>query len=52
MPNGTMGLAKDAPNLMQRLTALPSAPDVAFLDGRKPNRFPGPIRTILEQEIS
>src|ERR1022692_3284007 len=37
--NGVMWLFKRAPNLMQPLSRLPSAPDVALLDRRKPKPF-------------
>src|SRR5258708_3668101 len=40
-----MWLVKGAPNLMQRLSGLPSAPDVALLDRRKPKTFPWPHTT-------
>src|SRR5580704_2088677 len=40
--NGAMGLVKGATNLMQRLSRLPSPPDVALLDRRKPKSFPWP----------
>ena len=35
-----MGLVKSAPNLMQRFSRLPAAPDVALLDRRKPKPYP------------
>src|SRR5713101_799326 len=40
-----MWLVKGAPNLMQRLSRLPSAPDVTLLDCRKPKPFPWPHTT-------
>jgi hypothetical protein len=40
-----MWLVKGAPNLMQRLSGFPSAPDVALLDRRKPKPFPWPHTT-------
>src|SRR5277367_6425031 len=43
--NGSMWLVKGAPNLMQRLSRLPSAPDVALLDRRKPKPYSWPHTT-------
>src|ERR1700722_7399570 len=43
--NGSMRLVKGAPNLMQRLSRLPAAPDVALLDRRKPKPFSWPHTT-------
>jgi hypothetical protein len=43
--NGAMWLVKGAPNLMQRLSRLPSTPDVTLLDCRKPKPFPWPHTT-------
>src|SRR5713101_6363688 len=40
-----MWLVKGAPNLMQRLSRLPSTPDVTLLDCRKPKPFPWPHTT-------
>jgi hypothetical protein len=37
--HGSMRLVKCAPNLMQRLSRLPAAPDVALLDRRNPKSF-------------
>jgi hypothetical protein len=33
-------LVKSAPNLMQRLSRLPAAPNVTLLDRRKPKPYP------------
>jgi hypothetical protein len=38
--NGGMWLIKGPPNLMQRLSRLPSPPDVALLNRRQPKSFP------------
>src|SRR5260370_6178399 len=38
--NGRMLLAKGAPDLVQRLSRLPTAPHVALLRGRKSKPFP------------
>src|SRR5260370_607988 len=38
--NGRMLLAEGAPDLMQRLSGLPTAPHVALLRGRKSKPFP------------
>src|SRR5271169_6916190 len=43
--NGAMWLVKGAPNLMQRLSRLPSAPNVALLYRRKPKPFSWPHTT-------
>jgi len=37
-----MRLVKGAPNLMQRLSRLPAAPNVTLLDRRKPKPHPWP----------
>ena len=37
-----MPAQKGAPNLMQRLSRLPAAPNVTLLDCRKPKPFPWP----------
>src|SRR6202167_2976133 len=38
--NATVGLVKNAPNLMQRLSGLPAAPNVTLLNHRKPKPHP------------
>ena len=43
------GLSKGAPNLMQRLSRFPSAPDVALLHRRKPKPFPDLIQHQLSR---
>src|SRR6266478_7024527 len=48
-----MWLVKGAPNLMQRLSRLPSAPHLTLLDCRKPKPFPWPhITPPLESRLT
>jgi hypothetical protein len=48
--NAAIWLIKSAPNLMQRLSRFPAAPDVTLLDRRKPKPFPSPHVNTTSQE--
>jgi len=45
--NGVMVIAKSAPDLMQRLSRLPTSPHVALLLHRKPKPSPWPHKHYL-----
>jgi len=47
-----MGLVKSTPNLMLRLSRLPAAPNITFLDRRKPKPHPWPhANTTFTEQI-